>query len=293
MTRYDITLRIAYEYDQPVVSARHALRMSPRHIPDRQRVIASHIELDPRPDARDTRLDFFGNSVLSAAYASPHRQLEVSLHARVQRLLPVPVLNMTPDPAGLARELRNCRVLGPDSPLHYLSDSPRVKADPRFERLAREVTGPAMSVVDVIEAIGLALKARMTFDPEATDAETSPLEALENGRGVCQDYSHIMIACLRAIGIPAGYVSGFLRTVPPPGMPRLEGSDAMHAWVRGWAGTETGWYEYDPTNGTAVGLDHIVVAYGRDYADVAPVKGVSRHAGEQQGSHSVDVVPAE
>jgi transglutaminase-like putative cysteine protease len=99
-----------------------------------------------------------------------------------------------------------------------------------------------------------------------------------------------MIACLRGIGIPAGYVSGFLRTTPPPGQPRLEGADAMHAWVRAWCGMETGWVEVDPTNALMVANDHIVIARGRDYADVAPVKGVLRTAGSQTTEQAVDVV---
>jgi transglutaminase-like putative cysteine protease len=99
-----------------------------------------------------------------------------------------------------------------------------------------------------------------------------------------------MIACLRGVGVPAGYVSGFLRTIPPPGEARLEGADAMHAWVRAWCGSETGWVEFDPTNAVVVGTDHILVARGRDYGDVAPVKGVLRTAGAQKIEHAVDVV---
>jgi transglutaminase-like putative cysteine protease len=121
--------------------------------------------------------------------------------------------------------------------------------------------------------------------------DTEPGHAFAEGRGVCQDFSHVMIAGLRAVGIPAGYVSGFLRTEPPAGQPRLAGADAMHAWVRAWCGAETGWIDYDPTNHMMVGTDHIVVAVGRDYSDVAPVKGAVRSAGVQASHHSVDLVP--
>jgi transglutaminase-like putative cysteine protease len=103
--------------------------------------------------------------------------------------------------------------------------------------------------------------------------------------------THIMILALQALGIPAGYVSGFLRTLPPPGGVRLEGVDAMHAWVRAWCGSAQGWIEYDPTNACAVGQDHIVVAYGRDYADVSPVRGVLRTTGDQVSVQRVDVIP--
>ena len=133
----------------------------------------------------------------------------------------------------------------------------------------------------------------MSFDPEATTVDTPPAEAFARRHGVCQDFAQVMIACLRGIGIPAGYVSGFLRTNPPPGQPRLEGADAMHAWVRAWCGRQTGWIEFDPTNAIAAGIDHILVARGRDYGDVAPVKGVLRIAGDQKTEHAVDVIPVD
>ena len=121
--------------------------------------------------------------------------------------------------------------------------------------------------------------------------ETPMIEAFERREGVCQDFTHIMISCLRGIGIPAGYVSGYLRTIPPPGKERLEGADAMHAWVRAWCGNEMGWVEFDPTNNAMTGEDHIVIARARDYFDVAPVKGITRSAGEHTTSQAVDVVP--
>ena len=108
-----------------------------------------------------------------------------------------------------------------------------------------------------------------------------PVDAFELKRGVCQDFSHIMISGLRGLGIPAGYVSGFLRTIPPQGKPRLEGADAMHAWVKVWCGRDAGWQEFDPTNDMRAGNDHIAVGYGRDYSDVAPIVGVLKTTGGQ------------
>jgi transglutaminase-like putative cysteine protease len=156
---------------------------------------------------------------------------------------------------------------------------------------AMDLITPDMSIRAAVLAIGQALHAHMTFDSGATDVLTPPAEAFANARGVCQDFSHILIACLRGVGIPAGYVSGFLRTAPPPGQPRLEGADAMHAWVRAWCGAEMGWIDYDPTNDMTVGDDHIAVAVGRDYADVSPVRGTLRSIGGHVTGHSVDVVP--
>ena len=156
---------------------------------------------------------------------------------------------------------------------------------------AREQVAPGMTAADAVEAIGLALHRDMSFDPDATTVDTPPSEAFARRHGVCQDFAQVMIASLRGIGIPAGYVSGFLRTNPPPGQPRLEGADAMHAWVRAWSGGQTGWIEYDPTNAMPAGTDHILVARGRDYGDVAPVKGMLRIAGDQKTEHAVDVIP--
>ena len=149
-----------------------------------------------------------------------------------------------------------------------------------------------MTTLAIVRALSDALHRHMAFDAEATTVDTAPAEAFRERRGVCQDFTHIMIAGLRGIGIPARYVSGVLRTDPPPGGERLEGADAMHAWVSAWCGNETGWVEFDPTNAVAAGSDHIVIGYGRDYSDVAPVRGVLRSSGAQKSSQAVDVTPA-
>jgi transglutaminase-like putative cysteine protease len=145
----------------------------------------------------------------------------------------------------------------------------------------------------MVRGISAAIYDYFNFDAEATDVGTTPLEAFEAKHGVCQDISHVTIAALRGLGVPAGYVSGYLRTEPPEGQPRLEGADAMHAWVRAWCGQELGWIELDPTNNIDVVNDHVVVAYGRDYSDVAPVRGAVRSSGEQGTLHQVDMIPVE
>jgi transglutaminase-like putative cysteine protease len=148
-----------------------------------------------------------------------------------------------------------------------------------------------MNVAEAALAVGRALHRHMRFAPDATDVTTPAQDAFARRAGVCQDFSHILIACLRGIGIPAGYVSGFLRTLPPPGQPRLEGADAMHAWVRVWCGGACGWIEFDPTNDMLAGADHVVVARGRDYSDVAPIKGALRLSGGQTSQLTVDMAP--
>ncbi len=125
----------------------------------------------------------------------------------------------------------------------------------------------------------LAIHKDFKYDKDATKVDTGPVEAFALKRGVCQDFAHVMIAGLRGVGIPAGYVSGFLRTIPPKGKPRLEGADAMHAWVRVWCGQHAGWVEFDPTNAMLAGPDHITIGHGRDYADISPIVGVLRTSG--------------
>ncbi|WP_034007179.1 transglutaminase-like domain-containing protein, partial [Pseudomonas aeruginosa] len=121
--------------------------------------------------------------------------------------------------------------------------------------------------------------------------DTPVAEAFDMRAGVCQDFSHIMIAGLRGLGIPAGYVSGFLRTIPPAGKERLEGADATHAWVRVWCGLQLGWQEFDPTNAIPAGNDHITISHGRDYGDVSPISGVLKTSGAHEATQAVDVIP--
>lgn len=287
---YDIGLRIRYEYQAPVAGGRHILYMTPADLPE-QRAITSLIEITPPPDERSARTDFFGNTLVEVAFRAPHAEIEFRVRSRVDRLVASDGADRSTPISDLPIELAALRSLSPVSPHHFLADSPRVRVRPEFRTYALEQIQPEMmTTLRWVEAIGQALDRDLAFDPGSTNVDTPPEEAFARRHGVCQDFTHIMIACLRSVGIPAGYVSGFLRTLPPPGQPRLEGADAMHAWVRAWCGAEVGWVEYDPTNGIRVGDQHIVVAYGRDYGDVAPVRGVIRTAGGQSSSQAVDVV---
>lgn len=288
---YDILLKIDYEYMYPVANARHLLRVLPRTQGGQQRVIAAAIDLAPLPTTSVQLVDFFGNAGHAIQYRHEHEAIAITLKARVDRQATRPSGGIPSRLGELAGELTRWPDLGAESPLHFLAPSPRVNDVEPFRDFARAAVRDDMPLDVAVRTMSDAIRARMTFDDKATEVDTTPKEAFEKGRGVCQDYSHIMIACLRSLGVPAGYVSGFLRTIPPPGKERLPGSDAMHAWVRVWCGGSTGWLEYDPTNALDVADDHILVGYGRDYADVAPIRGVSRTAGGQKGKHTVDVIP--
>lgn len=287
---YDIALRITYEYDAPVVGGRNLLRLMPRELPGIQRVREARLEIAPAPAERRTILDFFGNAALHVALRAAHDEIAFTLTARVERLAEPPALDISPPLPRLTEEIAEYRGLDPESPHHFLGPSHRVRPTPEMTAYATEVTGGRTTAFETALALAFALHRDMRFDPEATTVDTPPAEAFARRHGVCQDFAQVMIACLRGLGIPAAYVSGFLRTVPPPGQPRLEGADAMHAWVRVWCGFEAGWIELDPTNALLVGTDHIVVARGRDYADVSPVAGVLRTAGGQKTEQAVDVI---
>ena len=287
--RYDILLTIDYSYQSASDHVRNILRLIPQDGPG-QRVSAAQLTIDPPPDERRDGQDFFGNAMTSVAWHEPVQKITFCLTASAERVSP-PAADLSPRLDELAAQVAAAAGLGPASPQHYLAPSPRIAPDAAITEFARQALPEGASVRAAIEALGQALYKTMTYDPEATDVTTPPAEAFAARHGVCQDFAQIMVAGLRGLGVPAGYVSGFLRTYPPPGQPRLEGVDAMHAWVMAWAGPAQGWVEYDPTNAQWAGEDYITVAIGRDYADAAPVKGAIRTAGGQDSTQAVDVIP--
>lgn len=296
-TLYDIKLEFAYRYERPASMGRHVLRLLPANTPEQQ-LISGLVTLDPLPDDRRDSHDFFGNARSEVAYDRPVSEVRFRMAARVRRSAEAPALDLSPPLAALGPEIARIPSLAPDAPHHFVGASDRVRPHPEMTAFARAALSEAgvkddgeVSAFQALKLVGQALNRAMTFDPEATEVDTDAEEAFRIRRGVCQDFTHILIAALRGIGVPAGYVSGFLRTIPPPGKARLEGADAMHAWVQAWCGKEMGWVEYDPTNDLMVASDHILVAKGRDYSDVSPIRGQLRAAGRQKASQKVDVIP--
>lgn len=288
---YDINLRIEYDYDFPVSGGRHMVRVLPRSIAGRQRLIAGAVNIVPHPAERTGLVDFFENPATSILFRNAHDRLEIDMLARVQLEAAEAAPDFSPQLGELAREVAAYWSLQPTSPHHFTGVSPRLPDCPEIAAYARSIARDGMTVQEIANAICARIHKDFSYDGEATSVDTSPAQAFRLKRGVCQDFAHVMIVALRSLGVPAGYVSGFLRTIPPPGKERLEGADAMHAWVRLWCGRVRGWVELDPTNNIAAGTDHIVVAYGRDYADVAPVIGIVKSYGQQTTAQAVDVVP--
>jgi transglutaminase-like putative cysteine protease len=290
---YNVRLTLTYDYHAPVLGGRHHIRVLPSSISGIQTVETASLYFTPQPVSWSLFGDFFGNVVYDIAFAEPHRQLDISLDARIsvdELLFPTDVSGTI---AQLGEELSRTWTVRNDSPHHFLAGSPRIRIDADITDYARTVTTGAQSVYAIALALCTAINRDFAYDPHATDVETATEDAFAMRRGVCQDFAHVMITALRGMGIPAGYVSGFLRTIPPPGQPRLEGADAMHAWVRVWCGSAMGWVEFDPTNAILAGNGHIRIGHGRDYSDVSPIVGVLRTHGSHETRQSVDVIAVE
>lgn len=289
---YSIRLTIAHAYQQPAVNSRHLIRVLPRTLPARQTLTTRLLEIFPEPETRGIDVDFFGNTTQSCSHRDPHSEMSIRLSCHVDMHPPRPWQDLSPDVETLRAQCDALTGLGATSPLHFLGPTPRLKPDSAISSFAQDLYETTASTAENVIRIGRALHDAMTFDATATTVDTDAADAFQQQRGVCQDFTHIMIIALQSLGIPAGYVSGYLRTLPPPGGVRLEGADAMHAWLRAWCGPEQGWIEYDPTNATLVGTDHIVAGYGRDYSDVSPLRGSLRSSGGQVNTQAVDVAIA-
>lgn len=288
---YDLSLHMGYRYEASASGARHLLRLMPLSLTDRQRLIAGSLTVSPAADERTTFTDFFGQQTTSILFRALHDTLDIRMQARVQvDNLPL-VADLSPELPHLRAELSDLLSVASGSPHHLAGASPLLPDVAEIAAYAREGVKPGQTVREIAIALCTRIHKDFKYDPEATTVDTTPREAFRLKRGVCQDFSHIMIVALRSLGIPSGYVSGFLRTLPPPGKERLEGADAMHAWVRVWCGKAAGYIELDPTNNIAASSDHIVVGYGRDYSDVAPVIGVVKSYGKHKIEQAVDVIP--
>jgi transglutaminase-like putative cysteine protease len=257
-------------------------------------VHVASLQIVPEPMHRRESKDFFGNVLTWIEIAEPHDTLTVKLSARVAVDAPVePPPLSTPAWETVREEAFATSDIGPLSPAHFLFPSRMVSLDPEIRDYTRESFTPRRPVLDAaIELIGR-LKADIAYEIGATTVTTMPPMSFALRRGVCQDFAHIMISGLRGIGLPAAYVSGYLRSAPPSDATRLQGSEAMHAWVLLWCGAAAGWIGLDPTNAILAAEEHVTLAIGRDYTDVAPVDGVILGSGGQRMGVSVNVTPVQ
>jgi len=289
---YDVRQTTTCSYATPVAHARHVLRLTPVSR-DGERVHIAALQIAPEPVQRREGQDFFGNRLTWIEVNQPHETLTVKLSARVAvdaAILPAPLT--TPAWEAVREEAFVTSDIGPLSPAHFLFPSRMVSLDPEIRDYVRQSFAPGRPVLDAaIELIGR-LKADIVYEIGSTTVTTTPPMSFALRRGVCQDFAHIMISGLRGIGLPAGYVSGYLRSAPRTDATRLLGADAMHAWVLLWCGAATGWIGLDPTNAVPASDDHVALAIGRDYTDVAPMDGVILGSGGQRIAVSVAVTAA-
>jgi transglutaminase-like putative cysteine protease len=288
--RYRIRHLTRYRYSESVTSSQHDLHLLPRDLPH-QRCLWSELETRPAPSVCEERKDYFGNRATHMVLASPHSELSVVAHSRVEVTVPAVGLPEQDVPwESAVEEITHDR--SHPQVLEMTFPSPYIVPWNHLRTYALQAFPAGQPVL----AGCLSLMARVyddfTYDAKATTIATPLDEVFSNRRGVCQDFSHLMIACLRSLGLAARYVSGYLVTTPPPGKPRLVGADASHAWLSVFS-PRFGFVDVDPTNNIFVGDQHITLAVGRDFGDVTPLRGVVLGGGRHDLEVSVDVVPEE
>jgi len=288
--RYKITHTTTYSYAETVPICHNEVRLTPRD--GRLQTCTNHrLAIKPKPTACTRRNDYFGNGTHHFSILEGHKRLSVRVISRVEVRPP-----SYPEPAATRpwEEVRDLVRLAATpvalDALQFVYDSPSVTAIDAVGDYAARSFPPGRPILAAVRELTARIHADFAFDPKATTVSTPVDEVFELKRGVCQDFAHLQIAGLRTLGIPARYVSGYLRTIPPVGRPRLVGADASHAWLSVYCG-DAGWIDLDPTNDCLVSTDHITVAWGRDYSDVCPIKGVFIGGGTHKMTVSVDVLP--
>lgn len=288
---YDILHRTSYTYETTASFSQHLLRLTPRAGAE-QRAVMTEITVEPEPETLERDIDMFGNIEHLTTVREPHESLEIVARSRVERSSRSALMPHASAPWEVARDAALGRGAPPVMTAAAFAFPTRMTdADIAIEEYAKRSLTPGRPVLDAAAELTARIYEDFEYAPGVTDADTPPAEAFAAGKGVCQDFAHVMLAALRAYRVPARYVSGYLRTIPPKGKERLQGADASHAWIAVWDPV-FGWVEFDPTNNAMPGQDHIALAWGRDYTDVAPVSGLVIGSGAQHLKVSVDVAPA-
>jgi transglutaminase-like putative cysteine protease len=285
---YHITHRTLYEYTAPVSVSHHVARLEPLATAMQARESFS-LQIFPAPALRKARMDYFGNQLCFFAIQEIHSRLEIITSSRVSMRAEKPVRNESVAPWESVAEMFRDPV-SPEvvEPYQFVFDSPQVRASLELSDYARESFAEGTPLIAGARSLTQRIFEDFKFDPKATTVATPLEEVWESRRGVCQDFAHLGIACLRSLGLPARYVSGYLRTRSPEGTPRLVGADASHAWFAIFS-PGTGWVDFDPTNNLQPAGEHITVAYGRDFGDVSPVAGILTGGGRHIVKVAVDV----
>ena len=286
--KYRIRHFTRYRYSEAVTNSQHDLHLLPRDLPH-QRCLSSELEIAPLPSVCEERQDYFGNRATHMVLASVHSELSVVAHSRVDVTVPSAVEREQDLPwesaaVQIARDRSQLQVQEMTFPSPYIVPWDDLRA------YALESFPPGQPMLKGCVDLMARIHGDFTYDAKATTIATPLDEVFGRRRGVCQDFAHLMIACLRSLGLAARYVSGYLVTTPPPGKPRLVGADASHAWLSAFS-PSFGFVDVDPTNNVVVSSQHITLAIGRDFGDVTPLRGVVLGGGRHDLEVAVDVLP--
>ena len=281
-----------YEYLHAVEQAHHIAHLRPLASASQQ-LLSHQLTIEPKPESLGYSLDSYGQQRVYFELAMPHAELVVTAHSEViTHALPAELAGkldrlIMPDSLpweAVAEHMQYFAGQDYDAAREFAQPSPLAPIHATFATYASAVSTKSQPIYELAKALCQRIYTEFNYSPEATDVSTEPLEALKLKEGVCQDFAQVMIAGLRSLGLAARYVSGYLLTQPPPGKPRLIGADASHAWVSVYC-PKSGWLDFDPTNNCLAGESHVKLAYGRDYSDVPPLRGIIRGG----GSHTLDV----
>lgn len=288
--RFSVSHRTTYTYKSPVARSQHVLHLRPRTFAG-QKVLNHSLIIDPAPAGAYEVVDYFGNKTSYLRIEGEHDEFTVHARSSVDvDVAPMPNLSASAPWEQVAAQADDPRGVIDIEVSQFSCKSRHVPFNTEIGDFARVSFTPGRPVLEATFDLNRRIHTEFAFDPTATDVSTPVLRVLRMRRGVCQDFAHLTLAALRTLGLPARYVSGYLLTRPPPGQPKLQGADASHAWVSVWA-PQTGWVDFDPTNGLIPHGEHITIAYGRDYEDISPISGILLGGGDQQIKVAVDVEP--
>ena len=285
---YEIRHITSYEYESDVSLSHHVAHLTPRETLD-QHCVEHRLEAVPQMSTHSSHLDHFGNLTNFLTVEGAHRQLGIVAWSRVELFPPERLMPESSPPWETIRDLHGSD--SPNAPMEsaeFVFGSPLAPSRADLAEYARPAFPATRPILDGAVDLCRQIHADFKFDRHATTVMTTVQDFFKTRRGVCQDFAQLMVACLRSLGLPARYVSGYLETLPPPGKPKLVGSDASHAWASLWCGDD-GWEDIDPTNNVIPSDHHITTAWGRDYSDVAPVSGMLVGGGRHKLTVSVDV----
>lgn len=280
--KYRVRHTTRYDYSAQVSQCYNLAYLVPRDT-ETQRCVHSSTRVSPQPDFSSQRKDYFGNTAYHFSVHRPHSQLKITTESQIdiamsRRTLPLDFGNSCEQVRSMLYQLKDAETI---KAREYVLDSPFVARSEELANYARPSFEDNRPLVSAVTELTERIFNDFTYDPAFTTVSTPLVDVMKHRRGVCQDFAHLAIGCLRSLGYPARYISGYLETLPPPGKQKLVGSDASHAWLAVYSPLE-GWFEFDPTNNKMAAEQHIVTAWGRDYSDVTPLKGVIFGGGSKQ-----------